>query len=33
MQISVYIKIFRKHFFKDENIFTVFKSYLLQMHP
>lgn len=36
MQIAVYIEIFRKHFFKNEDIFTLFKSYLnhtLQVYP
>lgn len=33
MQIAAYIKILRKHFFKDEDVFTVFKSYLLQVYP
>lgn len=33
MQTSVYIKIFRKCFFKGEDIFTLFKSYVLQVYP
>lgn len=32
MQIVVYIEMFRKHFFKDEDIFTLFKLYSLQLY-